>query len=837
MSDKSLTDCQSDTESLEEEIEPKLKYIRLANHFHRILLKDAISCIAVHPRFICLGSHFGFIYILDHLGNIVEGKEIRAHTVSVNQISIESAGEFIASCSDDGKIFMHGLYSADRNDVINVGRIVKTVALDPNFQKSNSGCRFITGDQNLTLYERTFLSRLRPTVLCDSEGLVSSISWGENFVAWSSDIGVRVYDLNARCSLGLIKWETQHGTSLDKFRCNLRWADARTLLIGWVDTVRVCIIRKRNSIELGNRDLPEYLVDPVSTFQTEFYISGIAPLDNQLVLLGFSKEFDVNQKSLRPQLFIVEYRDNDYIDVCTESLSLRGYEEYTVNDYHLEVLLEENRFFIVAPKDVVIASPYDLDDRIQWLIQHGKFEEALNAIAQSNGARDSQFTVETVGIAYLDHLLSKGLYDRAGKLCVSIFGHKKDVWEEQLFKFATVHQLRSVSPYIPRSPECTLDPHMYEMILYEYLKLDAKGFLNVVKEWKPSLYNTCAVINAVLEHLLICDTNRKTYLESLAILYSYEKKYDKSLSMYLQLKNKGVFNLIQERNLHGVIHNMILDLMNLDKDKTVALLLEKNQVPPEVVIEKLSDHEMQLYWYLDAYDKSNPQGQFHGKLVKLYAEYDREKLLPLLRRSDHYPIQEALDICQKQKFYPEMIYLLGRVGDTMEALELITKELKDMQQAIEFCQEHDDPDLWNDLINHSLDKPDFITYLLQHIGTYVDPTVLVNKIKSGEQIPGLKNSLVKMLRDYNLQVSVQEGCKKILVSDYFNLHNKLVRSQQRGIGVTDEMVCGACHRSVITRDVLRLNNIIVYNCKHSFHEQCIGNRTSNCGICHPTKNT
>jgi len=47
-----------------------------------------------------------------------------------------------------------------------------------------------------------------------------------------------------------------------------------------------------------------------------------------------------------------------------------GYQEYSVNDYHLDVLLEESVFFIVAPKDVVIASPYDLDDRIQWFIDH-----------------------------------------------------------------------------------------------------------------------------------------------------------------------------------------------------------------------------------------------------------------------------------------------------------------------------------------------------------------------------------------------------------------------------------------------------------------------------------
>lgn len=125
------------------------------------------------------------------------------------------------------------------------------------------------------------------------------------------------------------------------------------------------------------------------------------------------------------------------------------------------------------------------------------------------------------------------------------------------------------------------------------------------------------------------------------------------------------------------------------------------------------------------------------------------------------------------------------------------KELKDKEQAIMFCQEHDDADLWNDLINHTLDKPEFITYLLQSIGTHIDPTILVKKIKDGMKIHGLKNSLVKMLCTYNLQVSVQEGCKKILVSDYFNLHKKLVTLQQKGICVSEEMVCGACHRNIL----------------------------------------
>lgn len=48
---------------------------------------------------------------------------------------------------------------------------------------------------------------------------------------------------------------------------------------------------------------------------------------------------------------------------------------------------------------------------------------------------------------------------------------------------------------------------------------------------------------------------------------------------------------------------------------------------------------------------------------------------------------------------------LGRMGNTKQALQQITEELQDINQAIEFCKEHDDKELWEDLINCSLDKP------------------------------------------------------------------------------------------------------------------------------------
>lgn len=49
--------------------------------------------------------------------------------------------------------------------------------------------------------------------------------------------------------------------------------------------------------------------------------------------------------------------------------------------------------------------------------------------------------------------------------------------------------------------------------------------------------------------------------------------------------------------------------------------------------------------------------------------------------------------------------MLGRIGRTREALSLIIEELQDIEQAVKFCKEHDDQDLWEDLISSSISKP------------------------------------------------------------------------------------------------------------------------------------
>lgn len=71
-----------------------------------------------------------------------------------------------------------------------------------------------------------------------------------------------------------------------------------------------------------------------------------------------------------------------------------------------------------------------------------KYEEALHILMENDSHRIRRHTVQSVGIEYLDFLLSQGMFDKAGRLGLKIFGKVSSLWEEQIYKFASIHQLR-----------------------------------------------------------------------------------------------------------------------------------------------------------------------------------------------------------------------------------------------------------------------------------------------------------------------------------------------------------------------------------------------------------
>lgn len=112
---------------------------------------------------------------------------------------------------------------------------------------------------------------------------------------------------------------------------------------------------------------------------------------------------------------------------------------------------------------------------------------------------------------------------------------------------------------------------------------------------------------------------------------------------------------------------------------------------------------------------------------------------------------------------------------------LIIDRLADVSQAIAFAKEQDDADLWEDLLNYSMDKPRFIRGLLEEVGTAIDPITLVRRIPEGLAIEGLRDGLSRMIKEYELQHSISLGVAKVLRSEVRLVQNTLRSGQRRGI--------------------------------------------------------
>ncbi|KAF4020235.1 hypothetical protein G4228_012017, partial [Cervus hanglu yarkandensis] len=665
--------------------------------------------------------------------------------VKINQVSLDESGEHMGVCAEDGKVQVFGLYSGEEfHETFDCP--IKIVAVHPHFVRSS--CKqFVTGGKK----------------------------------------GVKIFDITSKQRITNVP---RDDISLrpDMYPCSLCWKDNVTLIIGWGTSVKICSVKERHASEM--RDLPNRYVEIVSQFETEFYISGLAPLCDQLVVLSYVKE--VSEKTereycARPRLDIIQPLSETCEEISSDALTVRGFQENECRDYHLEYSEGESLFYIVSPRDVVVAKERDQDDHIDWLLEKKKYED--------------------IGLAYINHLVAKGEYDIAARKCQKILGKNAALWEYEVYKFKEIGQLKAISPYLPRG-DPVLKPLIYEMILHEFLESDYEGFATLIREWPGDLYNNSVIVQAVRDHLKK-DSQNRTLLKTLAELYTYDKNYGNALEIYLTLRHKDVFQLIHKHNLFSSIKDKIVLLMDFDSEKAVDMLLDnEDKISIKKVVEELEDRpELQHVYLHKLFKRDHHKGQrYHEKQISLYAEFDRPNLLPFLRDSIHCPLEKALEICQQRNFVEETVYLLSRMGNSRSALKMIMEELHDVDKAIEFAKEQDDAELWEDLILYSIDKPPFITGLLNNIGTHVDPILLIHRIKEGMEIPNLRDSLVKILQDYNLQILLREGCKKILVADSLSLLKKMHRTQMKGI---------------LVDDAAKPFSMVVFHCRHMFHKECL----------------
>jgi vacuolar protein sorting-associated protein 41 len=172
---------------------------------------------------------------------------------------------------------------------------------------------------------------------------------------------------------------------------------------------------------------------------TSFLILSYTPPDTSLFSdTAPSSAADQARKAAeRPELRIISRSGEE---LTNDALTISGYERWGCNDYVL-VSCEpsskpsgppvsspdakgENKaplpqddtgcYVVLSPKDIVVVRPRDWRDRVAWLVERKRYEEALEEIErharECEGDEDEEINAVAIGEKYISWLVGEGMF-------------------------------------------------------------------------------------------------------------------------------------------------------------------------------------------------------------------------------------------------------------------------------------------------------------------------------------------------------------------------------------------------------------------------------------------
>ncbi|OON19248.1 WD domain, G-beta repeat protein [Opisthorchis viverrini] len=956
--------------------EPYMKYRLLEDGVTVLTSTDSITCLSAHEKFIAVGTELGRVHIMDHHGFPTENGVYSMHTSSVNHISIASGGDFMTSCGDDGKVIVYNLSDTNENQIFRLDHEIKSVAISPDYAQVQA---LVFGHSKLNLISRGTFKRSKTGELATAEGLVRTIKWRGDFIVWADDMRVCVYDVRDHQHIAYIQFGDQAVALYKRMiPCHLTWCTDTCFLVGRGHCLRICQIferyqateRRQSSkqsvgrtssvhiptgsdsptglasryVELSYQvDLADCLVCGVSRHQTNLLAltvprfsttveSSEIPVELQVIEVD---DVDMNQSGPHT------YRINREQQTWMVQRRLHGF-----SSIFLETVPGENTHYIVTPKELICREELTTDDKIDWLLSRGHFPRALE-LARTHPRQLAKHTMQSVGLLYVNYLIETEQFDLAAAICAQILSDRSS-WEEQTYVFMRLGHLASLVPFLPTGEhtefgQIKLSSGLYETVLTEFMDRDPAHFLSLLCRWKDLdlLDSFDGLLRTLVDRIErrislsgisesnVLEPTLKNLWQALAVLYDKVGLSEKAIDILVQLHDPRVFEMFEgkpsgslDRRLVEVLKERTECFMELDTTRTLAILLDNiAAVPVDHVVNQLEGNPELLYHvrgqYLDCVYNRYPKhvNPHIISLIQLYTMFNRDKLLPLLRSTDSYPLSEALAICEKAKLVQETVYLLTRVGRRHDALRLIMTQggnlaptgedgtpptFEERQSAaaaaaIAYCCEEDhvrsqyryehetgvqqsdlvygvrlddDPneteqedrdessgELWQQVVLFAVDKPVFICALLQHASADgLDPRLLLRKISPDMSIPGLRNSLIKLMRNYRLQLELQRSCQRILRTDSHKLFQRLLQSHAKGIRVESNGLssfpCAVCAQPLIKLrsggasqisptcpgDLNDSNSsdqpYTVFRCSHVCHSSCLrSGETRVCPMC------
>lgn len=397
--------------------------------------------------------------------------------------------------------------------------------------------------------------------------------------------GIRLYDTSTKQRIAFI---SPPSTLPDLCRPSLLWQDDKTLLIAWADVIKVAKIRERSSSAAGGKKgatsaavaqlsaatgTAPPAAEVTSVLQLECMISGLAPHGEDFLVLAYiAEEPDEHEGAthrrrvgLRPELRIISLAGEE---LSSDVLSLQDVARYGCNDYRL--VPAGDHFYVVSPKDVVIARRRDAKDGVEWLLERKRYEEALARVEAMGDAvaRQAGFDAALIGRQYLFWLIEEAKeYAKAAELAPRLLAQDAKAWEDCIFLFVERGRLGAVIPQVPTTNP-TLSGLVYDMILAHLLRVDANALLRTLKTWPRNIYSAPAVTLAIEDRLDrgVPPATATLLMECLVDIFLANRQPGKALPYFLRLRKPGVFDLIREHNLFTAVQDQALLLCQFEEE-------------------------------------------------------------------------------------------------------------------------------------------------------------------------------------------------------------------------------------------------------------------------------
>ena len=550
-------------------------------------------------------------------------------------------------------------------------------------------------------------------------------------------------------------------------------------------------------------------------------VAGIAEAGGDLIVLNYvpPEESDSSQSSKRKlvgqpsELALLQSYSLEEISV--DVVAMHNYQTLGFNDYHIyeyAPAAKDPYWFLVSANDAIMVQECTVQDQLKWYYMKGRYLEAWKV-----GLRLlNQEELLDIGLKQANKFASEDDWESAASFLSTILKlnpeHDSQSYIDRIYQewnnwidlfFKSMH-IGLLVDEIPCSHDSQVNQQLYDDILSYYLEQeDYQKLSDIVSKWDENLFDREKLVKLIAEKLKQYDEEhpltsiksnstpkddkivplRRMYVDLLLKLDEIQP----CIPQLIRLQDKDVLifandHHILEQNIamlpdifSSLVGNQevngknVSDIRNIIEQDITILVENRHEIVPSRVIDVFSKADMEYvnYLYLESLgreDKLLIKG-FEDKIVELYAIYNKGLLLDFLTRHENYSIEQAIFVCEKYHCIRGWAYLLNKAGEKKKALTLIIDELDDPETAIQFAESADNKELWDFLLDYSMNKPDFITALLDTVGELTDPIPVVSRITEGVEIRGLKHSLVNILKDVSTDEMIYQLILKIITRE------------------------------------------------------------------------